>query len=270
MSFLSLVDNFPRIHKPSLEQWNKIGPDMPFVITGIVSEWPGFKNWTVDYLKQKYGQLVIKVRDKRKGIYTSRKDVIANPGEPMLFMDYCDKIIESKDLTTRNYYMFERNPQDLPGLNNEFMVPSYIQNKCIYPGFWVSGKGAMTHLHYDRGHNLLAQVKGRKKLIIYRPNLSYFYPYPRSGVSQVDLENPNYDKFPKFRFAQPLVCDLEEGELLYLPSCWWHQVYSVDVWNVSINFFWRPPLRYQLLHPGPSLRPYCIKFCEKVESLLKK
>jgi hypothetical protein len=35
--------------------------------------------------------------------------------------------------------------------------------------------------------------------------------------------------------------DIKEGDLLYLPAGWWHQVSSHEGQHIAINYWWRPP-----------------------------
>lgn len=43
-------------------------------------------------------------------------------------------------------------------------------------------------------------------------------------MSPVDILAPNLTRFPKFAQASPLVCEIEAGDILFLPSFWWHEV----------------------------------------------
>jgi hypothetical protein len=47
-------------------------------------------------------------------------------------------------------------------------------------------------------------------------------------------DNPDYEKYPLFKHAKGLVCEVNAGELLYVPSKWWHQVCEI----VSCFFFY--------------------------------
>jgi jumonji domain-containing protein 7 len=40
----------------------------------------------------------------------------------------------------------------------------------------------------------------------------------------VDPLEPNYAKHPRFRFARSMSVQLDQGDLLYLPSLWYHHV----------------------------------------------
>jgi len=66
------------------------------------------------------------------------------------------------------------------------------------------------------------------------------------SISMVDLRDPDFDRFPKFRSAleQALVVEMEPGDALFIPSMWWHHVEGLDSLNVLINYWWRPSPAY--------------------------
>lgn len=63
-------------------------------------------------------------------------------------------------------------------------------------------------------------------------------------MSPVDILKPDYSRFPLFGDTYPLNCTLEEGDVLYLPSFWWHEVQSFPNVtagrNLAINFWYDP------------------------------
>lgn len=40
----------------------------------------------------------------------------------------------------------------------------------------------------------------------------------------LDPLNPDLERYPQYRRAQPLRCSVKAGEMLYLPSLWFHHV----------------------------------------------
>jgi ribosomal protein L16 Arg81 hydroxylase len=69
------------------------------------------------------------------------------------------------------------------------------------------------------------QIYGKKEFIIYPPEQEEFL-YPSSeklNLSTVnDLDNPDLERFPLFAKSEPSNFVLEPGELLFIPSHWWH------------------------------------------------
>ena len=77
------------------------------------------------------------------------------------------------------------------------------------------------------------KVKGKKRFVLFSPEqFSKLYPYPvghpHDRQSQVDFNKPDFQKFPKFRLVDALEAILEPGDLLYLPTNWWHYVESFN------------------------------------------
>jgi lysine-specific demethylase 8 len=67
-------------------------------------------------------------------------------------------------------------------------------------------------------------------------------------LSEVDIEDPDLSRFPRFADAEPIEDILEAGEMLFLPSLWWHRISAMDP-NIAVNFWWDPPLRTALRWP---------------------
>ncbi len=123
--------------------------------------------------------------------------------------------------------------------------------------------------HYDVMDNILCQVVGSKKVVLWEPKevkhlyvtgthlpfmaiLKYrlrltcenndtnpMYYFLSGSTSKVlDIENPDLEKFPKFAKANSMECVLEPGDILYIPACWWHNVITLAP-SISINVFYK-------------------------------
>ncbi len=111
---------------------------------------------------------------------------------------------------------------------------------------WLSHAFVVAHAHFDRSHNFLTHVRGRKKLHLWGPSqTALLYPHrelhrPIGSPSQesgpdatspyynqqslVDFEFPDPLLFPDFPRAAATEVVLEEGDVLYIPPFWWHRV----------------------------------------------
>ena len=61
-----------------------------------------------------------------------------------------------------------------------------------------------------------------------------------SNHGVVDVTAPDLERFPAYAKAGGLLCRLEEGDAMYVPSLWHHAVHSEaggDGRNVAVNFF---------------------------------
>ncbi|XP_061171813.1 HSPB1-associated protein 1 homolog isoform X2 [Saccostrea echinata] len=106
---------------------------------------------------------------------------------------------------------------------------------------WIGTEGCYTNCHYDTyGFNLVAQIQGRKRWILFPPWESFYLyptriPYEESSVfSEVNVKNPDYQQHSEFKKANPYIVILEPGQVLYVPRHWWHYVESLED-SISIN-----------------------------------
>ncbi|KAG1687999.1 HSPB1-associated protein 1 [Nymphon striatum] len=106
---------------------------------------------------------------------------------------------------------------------------------------WIGSKGALTPCHQDSyGYNIVSQLYGRKKWILFDPSdSSCLYPtripFEESSVfSKVDMLNPDLEHFPKFSESTPFCVVLEPGDVLYVPHHYWHFVQALEN-SISIN-----------------------------------
>jgi hypothetical protein len=62
----------------------------------------------------------------------------------------------------------------------------------------------------------------------------------------VDLREPDFDKYPRFReaLANAQVAELEPGDAIFIPSMWWHHVEALEPFNVLVNYWWRDTPRF--------------------------
>jgi hypothetical protein len=104
---------------------------------------------------------------------------------------------------------------------------------------WLGPAGTVTPLHRDPNANLLAQVVGRKRVILHHPD-ARVYPRstaPHTNASAADAEAPG-DAFPDFPPACEIV-ELGPGDALLIPVGWWHHVRCTAGPSLSLNYWFR-------------------------------
>lgn len=214
----------------------------PLIIRGAIKDSAYFQKWTNEYLKSTLGTRPVMVKTSSNGLYD-----YANTGEYLdveLPFNNAVDLITAQDSKEASYYMQQVSiPDCFPELLPDLYLPdlnSPLDNMALI-NFWLGGEGCTTKLHYDRDQNFLVQVRGHKELLMYAPEDSqYLYPHHEKKVehiSQVILDDVDYEKFPLFKNAKLFRCVLNPGDALYLTPYWWHQVRSLDV-SISVNYWW--------------------------------
>ncbi|MCG8599077.1 MAG: cupin-like domain-containing protein [Verrucomicrobiales bacterium] len=116
-----------------------------------------------------------------------------------------------------------------------FMDKQNVERKAF---LWIGPKGTTTPLHHDLTNNLLLQVRGEKLVFLFPP-CHYFRSYNDFHCySDFDCESPDFDRFPQAKGINIRKCVLREGQMLFLPVGWWHQVKSLSpsISITAVNF----------------------------------
>jgi len=125
---------------------------------------------------------------------------------------------------------------------------------------WI-GTRTRIAAHNDFPHNLACCAVGRRRFTLFPPDqFANLYVGPLDHtpagrpVSMVDLRNPDFDNYPRFReaLATAQVAELGPGDAIFIPSMWWHHVEALEPFNVLVNYWWRDTPRY-LAQPQDAL-----------------
>ena len=132
---------------------------------------------------------------------------------------------------------------------------------------WIGHSNARSSLHKDHYENMYAVVRGEKIFTLFAPSdVPFLYEACEFPVSQyvrnpktdrfdavpklnadgtrmhtqwipIDVRRPNLQRYPKFAMASSITCRVRAGEMLYLPSMWYHHVEQAD-WTVAVNYWY--------------------------------
>ena len=227
----------------------------PVILTNLIDDWPALSLWRPEYLKEKYGHVVVNVQVGRESNPQSYELEKERHNTMMSLGDYVDMVVTGGE--TNDYYMVPFNGniynQELQGLFEDIkMFPEYVGP--IEPAkfsFWFGPAGTITPVHFDLINTFLAQIYGRKRVRLVSPNQTHLLYTHKTWFSPIDLESPDCDRYPRFENVKILETILQPGEVLFLPATWWHQVKALDI-SISfslMNFIFDNDYR-SLLEPG--------------------
>ncbi len=239
-----------RLEKPSRERFERdyVATHTPVVMRGLVDGWPAFNLWTPDYFRKHCGTRKVSVEIWDDG--GPGADVATHfkgRSEDMPLADYLDLI--ARDDTGKKYYLAQQPleavaPELMKDISPLGYYPEWIR-KLVQPVLIFFGpKGTVTPYHYDPTHNILVQVKGRKKVVLVSPDQSRLLYHPwkipgfnRYNYSPVDPTLPDPERFPLYETTRRYEFVLEEGEALFIPIGWWHHVSSLAP-SINVTFWW--------------------------------
>lgn len=111
---------------------------------------------------------------------------------------------------------------------------------------WI-GNAVTVAPHFDAADNLACVAAGRRRFVLFPPeqvaNL-YVGPFDLTPagvpVSTVPLDDPNLDRWPRYRAALDAaqIAELGPGDAIYIPYLWWHGVQSLEPFNMLVNYWW--------------------------------
>lgn len=235
----------------------------PVILKQLVGDWPMVQagrisaDESVRYLKRFYNgspTIVCKIPAENNGRMFYNEDFTK-----LNYESFKGRIDETLDailagMHQENYpgYYIASNIIDthLPGFRNDnaLVIPRDKHPDAMDErvSIWIGGATTAT-CHFDALDNIACCVAGRRRFTLFPPDqVSNLYPGPLEPtpggqvISLVDFNNPDFQRFPRFKDALSTaqVAELEPGDALYLPSMWWHHVESLEEYNVLVNYWW--------------------------------
>lgn len=227
--------------------------EIPFMLTNVPEVEGVQKLWTDAYLKRAFGnkpQHLLRSKSnhfmywsKKLSRKSNNRDYVP-PSEPEVvsfaqFLNERDaamhKPVESEHMylqinADRKHAFINR---DLPFFQpkESFWMADHTKNKGINCRF--GAKGIIAETHYDAGRNYVAMFKGSKRYVLSPPrdckNL-YLWPkeHPEGRHSKVDWSKLDLNAYPLMAKAVGTQVVVRAGEVLYIPSFWFHYIVSQD------------------------------------------
>jgi hypothetical protein len=261
----------PRVERPSRQEFEErfLFPQRPVIISGVMEGWPARELWTNDYLTEKVG-------DRTFSPWKPKEKVTDTP--PMRLAEYIDLLDGAVIADGQLYVGLLPIRTALPELWPDVRFPPFVdQDKYHQVNFWFGPGNNFTPLHYDAANNFLAQIRGRKQLILCPPReIARLYPYrfnyadnPYSYAanhqSQVNVLDPDLTRFPGWADADRALIELGPGDILFMPVYWWHAVWGIEQ-NMSINYWWRARAANFIQNPRQTTAWTLKRFVEVVKA----
>ncbi len=220
----------------------------PVVMVGAVSEWPAIRKWNKEYLRGPMG-----------------KTRVHAGGLEFLLSDYID-YTETFTAESQPLYIFDHQlGTRAPKMMSDFSPPPYFgdssflghekgeideedlfsvlgqDNRPQYRWIIIGPRGSQSLWHQDPNCTSAwnACVVGRKRWIMLPPNIVPPGVYPSSDLCSVvqpatlkEWYKEFYKECLQFGALEVTVCP---GDVMFVPSGWWHAVLNLDDFNVAIT-----------------------------------
>jgi Cupin-like domain len=231
--------------------------ETPFVVRGLVSDWPLVKagiesgRSARDYLLRKrrnvpfmvsvgqagssgrffyddaMGMNFVTAKGKLPEIFAQIDAAEGRPDAPPIYLSAID--IEAH----------------FDGLHEENHVD--LGERRIMANIWIGTKTRIA-AHNDTPANLACVAAGKRRFTLFpREQFRNLYLGPVDNtpagraVSMVDFHAPDFAAHPRFREAlrHAQAAELAPGDAIYIPPMWWHHVEGLEPFNILVNYWWR-------------------------------
>ena len=193
----------------------------PVVISGGAKTWRAFREWTSGALAAKYGAVAVPV--KTLGSKSRRSQ--------MTITEYVEYLrdFEAGHNTELRYLVDWQFAKSAPELLSDIRSPEFVGQdwfsllpSTIQPDYrWiyigVAGTFGPLHVDLQATSAWLAVIDGKKEVVFFEPNTTQ---HVYKGA--VNPFNPDFGRFPEFAYLPGYRVILEPGDIIYVPTGWWH------------------------------------------------
>ncbi|KAJ6667319.1 hypothetical protein lerEdw1_017297 [Lerista edwardsae] len=219
---LGLTESVPHLDiLPSpLEFYREwVCPNKPCVIRNAFSHWPALKKWTLPYLREIMSSKLVSVAVTPNGYADAvYQDWFVMPEERrMPFSAFLD-IVEKKVAPPGVFYvqkqcsnLTEEFPELLGDVEPDIpWMSEALGKKPDAVNFWLGESSAVTSCMYQ-----VLNIVCLSETRVSSPQVPWI---------PLDPLNPDLERYPEYAQAKSFQCVVKAGEMLYLPSLWFHHV----------------------------------------------
>lgn len=203
--------------------------DRPVIFEGAAKNWESTKRWSLDFMRRNYGDietLLVKI----EGLALSDHKVNYQ------FSNLSD-LVESIWRKEKKYLRVSPLVSDNPELKRQLdlnWLKSYSNPWSPLNGFqlFMGGEGGRTRLHCEIQANLYVMTHGEKRWRIYPNRYAAVFNPPANRrpyvYTEADIYEPDPVKYPQLEKADHYDFVLKQGDILYNPPFFWHDILNLS------------------------------------------
>lgn len=220
-------------------------PQIPVLISGLTKDWPAYEKWKLDYIQERAGDQVVPLYNNEPA--KDKENVYASVKEMKLY-DYIVLLkTEPTDLRIFFYNILKKMPQ----LLKDFEYPDIgLKFFKRLPVLFFGGGKSKVFMHYDIDlpDSMHFHFDGDKVVNLFSPaQTKYLYKVPFSihNLEDIDMDNPDFEKYPALQYAERIRAEMRHGDALYMPSGYWHSIrYLNGGFSMTLRALPRHPKRF--------------------------
>lgn len=259
------IDKINNISKKDFLK-NYYHKNIPVVIKDPNFSASNFSQWDASYFEKKWGDKIIPVQKYGPGKIHLPHFKEDRGFENISVCEYFkrDKENLEKKEESDSLLMGKLSVKIFEGMNQEYKLPENLPNNFFDQKVWVYSRGSVTPMHFDVMDTFLVQGKGSKKVYFMKPGTRHMYAFDffskSAHFSPIDARQIDLEKFPRLKGSKIYYTEVEEGDVLYIPFGWWHQLEGVGEMNFALAYWYYPNFFKATRHFLQSLRLWRISF----------
>jgi len=205
----------------------------PIILRGVASSWPALNRWDREYFLSRWGEAVV---GAALGLPTHGVPFLE--AEATLRHQLTLRAFWKEMEASGRCYIEQLPLSVLPGLDDDLRMTELVgATDRLDLNVWL-GRGTRSGLHCDPRDNLITMIRGHKLVVMASSaEARRLYPFRDTIIkSQVNVERPDFARFPRAAEVEMQIGRLMPGDVLYIPAGWWHYVSSpIDDPHISVN-----------------------------------
>lgn len=194
----------------------------PVLLRGLAAAWPALQSWDRAYLLSRWGDAPVSVA---LGLPAHGVPFLVPESE---FRRALTMRAFWEELEAGRSWIDEQALSTLPGLEDDLRMAELMGSRPrLELNLWL-GRGTKSGLHFDPMDNFLIMIRAHKFVALASSReAARLYPFVGSIMrSQLDVERPDFVRFPRAADVEMQVGRISPGDVLYIPAGWWHYVAS--------------------------------------------
>lgn len=221
------IETIERCKAPSKEEFHDkfASRSKPVILTDVITKWPAYKRWSTEYLTKHYGDVSFRAESIDIKLAEYFKYASANQDESPL-------------------YLFDKNFGSTTSMGKDYSVPEYFDEDFFNvfekrPDYrWLivgpARSGSTFHKDPNATSAWNAVITGSKRWIMFPPGQKP--PGVFTNEDESEVTSPfsiaewlyHYHSEAKGLAQPPLEGTCRAGEVLFVPSGWWHLVVNLE------------------------------------------
>ncbi|XP_052820967.1 bifunctional arginine demethylase and lysyl-hydroxylase JMJD6-like [Mya arenaria] len=248
LSHYGYSPSFQKVEKRSslsLEEfWDLYDAKWPVIVQDIVPDWEAYKTWSKEFFLKNYRHHRIMLKAV-EGVLEEGVAFVRSIEEFLSLLDQCGDMRHWSYIEDEMFLL--QRPELRSHIGNNYLLDENFFN--LFPPqirpwdsmlLWGT-KYSRSTLHMDPYNwtAVSAVIWGRKRWKLFPPGQDtylYISPKQRCGFpldcrkynSKVDSFDVDYMWYPKFQKAEYIEVEQNSGEVLVIPSGWFHQAFNEE------------------------------------------